>query len=76
MFHGPNGNQLDDSIVRQTDAPASRPIFRTEIRQRYLQNQARIELPPLISTRAFTVLWILALLLIAAGTLVAFWPLI
>ena len=76
MVHGPHGDNLDDSVARQPKAPISRPIFRADIRQRYLQNQARIELPPLISTRAFTMLWILALLLLAVGALVTFWPLV
>lgn len=76
MVQGPHGDNLDESTTGQTDLPIRRPIFRAKIRQRYLQDQARIELPPLISVRTFAVLWILALLLLMVGALIAFWPLI
>ncbi len=53
-----------------------RSIFRTEARLHYIENQEKVILPRLLSEKLFTVLWILALLLIALGSIVAFWPLI
>ena len=56
--------------------PAGRSIFRAEARQHYIQNQEKVVLPPLVSRRIFVFLWILALLLMLAGSLIVFWPLI
>ena len=68
---------VDASIESSpSDASPVRSIFRTEARQRYIQNQERVVLPRLVSPRVFIVLWILALLLTVAGYLVAFWPMI
>jgi hypothetical protein len=53
-----------------------RDIFRAEAREHYIRNQERIELPRLISTRMFRILWLVALLFMAVGTLIAFWPLL
>jgi len=54
----------------------NRTIFRSEALDHYIQNQEKVELPRLISVRLFRYLWLIALLLMAAGALVAFWPLI
>ena len=63
---------------RPAKAPASpeRSIFRAEARQRYVQNRERVVIPRLASPRVFVYLWILALLLTLAGSIIAFWPLI
>jgi len=42
----------------------------------YLQNQEKVVLPRLISTKLFRILWLIALLLMAVGSIVAFWPMI
>jgi len=44
--------------------------------EHYLQNQEKVELPGLISTKLFRTLWLIALLLMVVGSFVAFWPLI
>ena len=54
----------------------TRSIFRSEAREHYIQNQEKVELPRLISVKLFRYLWIVALLLMAAGLIVAFWPLL
>lgn len=56
--------------------PVERAIFRDEARQHYIQNEEKVELPKVFSPRFFTVLWILSLLLMAVGLIIAFWPLI
>lgn len=57
--------------------PASgRSIFRAEARKRYIQNQEKVVLPRLVSLQVFAYLWILALLFMATGSIIAFWPLI
>ena len=53
-----------------------RRIFRSEARQRHLQGEEKVVLPRLASPRVFVYLWILALLLILAGAVIAFWPVI
>jgi hypothetical protein len=53
-----------------------RSIFRSEALQHYIQNQEKVVLPRLISPRIFVYLWILALTLMVAGAIIAFWPLI
>jgi hypothetical protein len=53
-----------------------RAIFREEARQHYIQNQEKVELPEVVSPRSFAALWIVALLLMGAGLIIAFWPLI
>ena len=53
-----------------------RTIFREEARQHYIQNQEKVELPEVVSPRSFIALWIVALLLMGAGLIIAFWPLI
>jgi hypothetical protein len=51
-------------------------IFRAEARRRYMHNQEKVVLPRLVSPKVFVYLWILALLFMAAGSIIAFWPLI
>ena len=53
-----------------------RTIFRAEAHQHYVQNQEKVAVPRLASPQAFGYLWVLALLLMIAGSLIAFWPLI
>ena len=55
---------------------SGRSIFRAEARERYIQNQEKVVLPRLVSPQVFVYLWILALLVMAAGSIIAFWPLI
>lgn len=64
--HGENGQP----------PPVERDIFRDEARRHYIQNQDKVELPVLVSPRYFLYLWILSLVLMAIGLIVAFWPLI
>ena len=66
----------DDGRTREPLANNSRQIFRVQAIEHYIQNQERIELPRLISTRLFRYLWVSALLLMALGAIIAFWPLI
>lgn len=61
--------------------PGSKPkprrsIFRSEAMEHYLQNQEKVVLPRLMSPRLFRILWLVALLLVTLGMLIAFWPLI
>jgi hypothetical protein len=53
-----------------------RAIFREEARQYYIRNREKVELPQVVSRRSFVYLWVAALLLMAAGLIIAFWPLI
>ena len=55
---------------------SGRSIFRAEARKHYIQNQEKVVLPRLVSPQIFVYLWILALLVMAAGSIIAFWPLI
>ena len=54
----------------------NRSIFRSEALEHYIRNQEKVELPRLISVRLFRYLWIIALLLMAVGSLIVFWPLL
>lgn len=80
MSQEPTTDRADNG--RPTQAPASidasteRSIFRAEARERYIQNQERVVLPRLVSPRVFIALWIVALLCMVAGYLIAFWPMI
>jgi hypothetical protein len=65
-----------DRVPNGRPAGALRSIFRSEARRHYLQNQEKVVLPRLASPRVFVYLWILALLLVVAGSIIAFWPLI
>ena len=60
----------------QTAVPAERGIFREEAIQHYIQNEEKVELPTVVSPRYFVYLWIVSLLLMAVGLVIAFWPLI
>jgi hypothetical protein len=53
-----------------------RSIFRSEALRHYIQNQEKVVLPRLASPRVFVYFWILALVLMMAGSIIAFWPLI
>ena len=53
-----------------------RSIFRSEALQHYIQNQEKVVLPRLASPRVFVYLWIVALVLLVVGAIIAFWPLI
>lgn len=76
MLHGSNGDHFEDGAQGMIASPRNRPIFRAEARRRYLQNQEKIALPRMVSSRVFIFLWLLALLLMGVGGIVAFWPLL
>ena len=76
MYQEPINDLTQEEMPAQVPASATRSIFRSEAREHYIQNQEKVELPRLISAKLFRYLWVLALLLMAAGSIVAFWPLI
>ena len=76
MSREPTNDRADNGRPAQAPASPERSIFRAEARERYIQNQERVVLPRLVSPRIFIVLWIVALLCMVAGYLIAFWPLI
>jgi hypothetical protein len=76
VFQEPATNRAQNGGPAQALPSAERSIFRAEARQHYLQNQEKVVLPRLVSRRVFVALWILALLLLAAGSMVVFGPLI
>jgi hypothetical protein len=65
--HGNNG---------QTPVSGKRSIFREEAFQHYIANEEKVELPMVVSPRFFVFLWIVSLLLMVVGLVIAFWPLI
>ena len=71
---------IADSTYRrnngQVPAPVERAIFRDEAVQHYIRNEEKVELPAVVSPRSFVYLWIVSLLLMAVGLIIAFWPLI
>jgi hypothetical protein len=76
VFPEPTPDRAQNGSPAQALPSAERSIFRSEARQRYVENQEKVVLPRLASPRVFVYLWILALLLMMAGSLIAFWPLI
>jgi hypothetical protein len=76
VFPEPTTDRDQNGRPARARPSAERSIFRSEARQRYVENQEKVALPRLASPRVFLYLWILALLLIVAGALIAFWPLI
>lgn len=70
--------QTTDSVKNSSPAEAlpstQRFIFRAEALQHYVQNQEKVVLPPLVSPRAFSYLWLLAGLVMMTGLITAFWP--
>ena len=60
----------------QSPVPAERAIFRDEARKHYIQNEEKVEMPAAVSPRFFVYLWIVSILLMATGLIIAFWPLI
>jgi hypothetical protein len=67
-------NPAQDPRPAPEHATAPRAIFRPEAIRRYVAAQEKIELPRLLSPRAFSYLWGLAILLTVAGFLIGFWP--
>lgn len=76
MLQEPTPNGYRGGDVAGSSAPAERSIFRAAALQRYRETQDRVVLPRLVSPRVFAYLWILVLILILAGSVIAFWPLI
>ena len=76
MYQKPANDLTQEGAPAQVPPSATRSIFRSEAREHYIQNQEKVELPRLISAKHFLYLWIVALLLMAAGLVVAFWPLL
>jgi hypothetical protein len=72
----PINNLTQEGEPSQVPPSTTRSIFRSEALEHYIQNQEKVELPRLISVKLFRYLWIVALLLMAAGLVVAFWPLL
>lgn len=70
----PNGYRSGDSV--SASPRPERSIFRAEALQRYRESQEKVVLPRWVSPRVFAYLWILALLLLLLGSVIAFWPLI
>lgn len=76
MSQEPTGDRVQNRGPVVAPPAPERSIFRSEARQHYIQNQERVVLPSLASPRVFIYLWILALLFMVAGSIIAFWPLI
>lgn len=76
VFQEPTTDRVQNGGPAKALPPTERSIFRSEARQRYIQNQEKVVLPRLVSPQVFVYLWLLALLLTVAGSLIAFWPLI
>jgi hypothetical protein len=76
VFPEPTTERPQNGGPAQAPPSAGRSIFRSEARQRFVENQEKVVLPRLASPRVFLYLWILALLLMVAGATIAFWPLI
>ena len=76
MYQGPENNNNLEGRPEESPPPSDRAIFRAEALDHYIQNQEKVELPRLVSVKLFRALWIIALLLTAAGSIIAFWPLI
>ena len=76
VFQEPTSDRDQNSRPAVAPPSAERAIFRAEARQHYIQNQEKVVIPRLASPRVFVTLWILGLLLMVAGFLIAFWPLI
>ena len=62
--------------IERTQQAAERAIFRDEARQHYIQTMEKVELPEAVSPRFFVYIWIVSILLMAIGLIIAFWPLI
>lgn len=75
MNKEPITNRLLDGETNENHLTRERSIFRTEARLHYIENQEKVVLPRLLSKKLITILWILALMLAALGSVVAFWPL-
>ena len=76
MFQEPTTDRVQNGGPAPAPPSPERSIFRSEARQGYRQNQEKVVLPRLVSPQVFVYLWILALLLMAAGAMIALWPLI
>ena len=76
MLPEPTIDRTQNGELARILPATKRPIFRSEAHQHYVQNQEKVALPRLASPQVFGYLWILALLLMIAGSLIAFWPLI
>jgi hypothetical protein len=76
MFQEPTTDRVQDSTGAKAMPTSGRSIFRAEAHKHYIQNQEKVVLPRLVSPQVFVYLWILALLVMAAGSIIAFWPLI
>ncbi len=76
MFQEPTTDRVQNGGPANALPSTGRTIFRSEARQRYVQNQEKMVLPRLVSPRVFVYLWILALLLTVAGSIIALWHLI
>lgn len=75
MQQANDGRSRNGTIVTPT-VGGDRSIFRAQARRQEQQGQVTVVMPRLVSQRAFGVLWLLAVLLMVAGCLVAFWPVI
>jgi hypothetical protein len=76
VFQEPTSDRDQNNGPAGVPPSPERAIFRAEARQRYIQNQEKVVIPRLASPRVFVSLWILGLLLMVAGFLIAVWPLI
>ena len=74
MYQKPVNIPSNENKPEEPPPPTNRAIFRSEAREHYIRNQAKVELPRLISMKLFRYLWLIALLLLAAGSIIAFWP--
>ncbi len=76
MYQKPVNMPSNENGQEELPPPTNRSIFRSEARENYIRNQQKVEFPRLVSVKLFRYLWIVALLLMAAGSLIAFWPLL
>ncbi|NCF69060.1 MAG: hypothetical protein GWP61_24130 [Chloroflexi bacterium] len=76
MYNDRTTDRIQSGDIERTKQANERAIFRDEARQHYIQNEEKVELPMVISPRFFVYLWVLSLLLLIPGLIIAFWPLI
>ena len=69
-----NSEPTELKASRKSTKVGGRAIFRSDVLERYIQNESKTVLPRYVSPRNFVYLWAFAVLFLIAGLSIVAWP--
>ena len=74
MLQESKADQVKSNANRGEEKAGGRVIFRSEVLERYIQNESKTVMPRYVSPKHFNYLWALAGVFLITGLIVVAWP--